>query len=300
MKKPYISAVVAVAPERDCEVMDSLKNMNYPKGKFEVIIKAGKNPSENRNKGIKAARGEIIAFLDDDAVLDLNLFKNAERFFKDHLEIDVVGGPQLTPKDDSFFAKTSGYAIESFFGTFRMSKRYSKGKLELDTDETTLTSANCFVRKKVFSKVAGFDPRLFPGEDPEFFARVKKNGFKLAYSPELVIYHRRRTGFFGFCRQFFNYGKVRLQKEKIGKSLPGLVFFMPSLFLIYLILLPLLVYLFNWWFALPLVFYLIVASLVSFYILFTKRVLGFLLLPFLFLSLHLSYGAGMLYFLLKQ
>lgn len=300
MKKPYISAVVAVAPERDCEVMDSLKNMNYPKGKFEVIIKAGKNPSENRNKGIKAARGEIIAFLDDDAVLDLNLFKNAERFFKDHLEIDVVGGPQLTPKDDSFFAKTSGYAIESFFGTFRMSKRYSKGKLELDTDETTLTSANCFVRKKVFSKVAGFDPRLFPGEDPEFFARVKKNGFKLAYSPELVIYHRRRAGFFGFCRQFFNYGKVRLQKEKIGKSLPGLVFFMPSLFLIYLILLPLLVYLFNWWFALPLVFYLIVASLVSFYILFTKRVLGFLLLPFLFLSLHLSYGAGMLYFLLKQ
>lgn len=300
MKKPYISAVVAVAPERDCEVMNSLKNMNYLKDRFEVIVKVGKNPSENRNKGVKSSRGEIIAFLDDDAVLDPNLFRNTEKFFNEHPEVDVVGGPQLTPKDDGFFAKTSGYAIESFFGTFRMSKRYTKGRLEMDTDETALTSANCFVRKKVFSKVAGFDPRLFPGEDPEFFSRVKRNGFKLAYSPELIIYHRRRADFFGFCRQFFSYGKVRLEKEKIGKSLPGLVFFMPSLFLIYLALLPLLVYLFSWGIALPFALYLIIASIVSFYILFTKRAVGFFLLPFLFLSLHLSYGAGMLYYLLKQ
>ncbi len=300
MKKPYISAVVPVAPERNCEVMNSLKNMNYPKDKFEIIIKIGKNPSENRNNGVKASKGEIIAFLDDDAVLDLDLFKNAENFFNEHPEIDVVGGPQLTPKDDGFFAKTSGYAIESFFGTFRMSKRYTQGKLELDTDETTLTSANCFVRKKIFSKVKGFDPRLFPGEDPEFFSRVKKTGFKLAYNPELVIYHRRRSNFFEFCKQFFNYGKVRLEKEKIGKSLPGLVFFIPSLFLIYLVLLPLLVYLFNWWFVLPFVFYLIVAFFVSVYVLFTKGALGFFLLPFLFLSMHLSYGAGMLYYLLKR
>lgn len=300
MKKPYISAVVPVAPERDCEVMLSLKNMNYPKNKFEVIIKVGKNPSENRNSGVRAAKGEIIAFLDDDAVLDLDLFKNAEDFFKEHPEIDLVGGPQLTPKDDGFFAKTSGYAIESFFGTFRMSKRYTQGKLELDTDETTLTSANCFVRKKVFLKVKGFDPRLFPGEDPEFFSRVKKNGFKLAYNPELVIYHRRRASFSGFFKQFFNYGKVRLEKEKIGKSLPSLVFFIPSLFLIYLVLLPFMIYFFSWWLILPLVLYVLIASLVSVYILFTKRALGFFLLPLLFLSIHLSYGAGMLYYLLKR
>src|SRR3989344_6244138 len=193
MKK--FSIVIAVAPYRNAEVLNSLKNINYDKSKYEVIIKKGTNPSENRNYGVKKARGEIIYLLDDDAIVDKNILKNAEEFFNKY-DADIVGGPQLTPKDDKFFAKLFGSAIETFWGSYKMANRYRKGKLNLDADELSLTSANCFVKKNVFKKIKGFDSRLWPGEDPEFFSRVKDNGFKIAYSPNLIIYHRRRNNLF--------------------------------------------------------------------------------------------------------
>src|SRR3989344_7694815 len=128
MKNPKFSIIIALSPDRDAEVLESLKNVNYPKSKYEVIVKKGLNPSENRNNAIKEAKGEIIAILDDDVYLDNDIFLNAESFFREHPEIDLVGGPQLTPTTDNFFAKASGYVLESSFGAYKMSSRYKKSK----------------------------------------------------------------------------------------------------------------------------------------------------------------------------
>ena len=106
-----------------------------------------------------------------------NLMEN-ERFFENNRDIDIIGGPQLTPKTDGWFARVSGYALESYFGTSKMSKRYKVGKLDLNADENSLTSANCFARRSVFKKIDSFNVKLYPGEDPEFFARAKKNRTK--------------------------------------------------------------------------------------------------------------------------
>src|SRR3989338_80331 len=292
------SLVIALAPERKIEVLDSLKEMDYDSKKYEVIVEVGKNPSENRNRGIQKAKGEIIAFIDDDARVNKDLLKNAEEFFNQHPEIDVVGGPQLTPKDDSFFAKATGCALSSFFGTYTMSNRYRLGELSLNADETSLTSANFFVRRKVFKKIGGFNPLLFPGEDPELITRMKQNGIKVAYSPSIIIYHRRRSDYTSFCKQFFKYGKVRVLKEKINKKKIGLVFLTPSLFTLYLILVvPLTVI--HKIFLLPLAIYFIIALIFSIAISLRKNILYLPLLPFIFLSIHASYGLGMLYSMLK-
>src|SRR3989338_1007455 len=208
------SLVIALAPERKIEVLDSLKEMDYDPKKYEVIVEVGKNPSENRNRGIQKAKGEIIAFIDDDARVNKDLLKNAEEFFNQHPEIDVVGGPQLTPKDDSFFAKATGCALSSFFGTYTMSNRYRLGELSLNADETSLTSANFFVRRKVFKKIGGFNPLLFPGEDPELITRMKQNGIKVAYSPSIIIYHRRR--------------KDKQEKNRISISYSLFVYVIPN------------------------------------------------------------------------
>src|SRR3989344_9005028 len=132
--KPKFSIVIAVAPYRNAEVFNSLKNLDYDKKKYEIIVKHGYNASENRNYGVKKARGEIIYLLDDDAIVDKNILKNAEEFFNKY-KADIVGGPQLTPKDDNFFAKIFGTAIESFWGSYKMASRYKKGKLNLNADE---------------------------------------------------------------------------------------------------------------------------------------------------------------------
>ena len=290
MKK--FSIVIALAPYRNAEVLKSLNNLDYDKNKYEVIIKEGYNPSENRNYCIKKAKGEIIAFIDDDAIVHKDLLKNAEKFFNTY-DIDIVGGPQLTPKDDKFSAKMFGSAIESFWCSYKMANRYKRGKLNLNADELSLTSANCFVKKDVFKKIKGFDSRLWPGEDPEFFSRAKENKFKIAYNPDLVMYHRRRPDLFSLLKQHYKYGKVRLKKEAINKKLVNPIIIIPSIFALYTVSLPILLA-FSKYFFLPVLLHLIIDIIVAFFIALKKNILYLPFLPIVFFSIHFSYGLGML------
>jgi len=287
------SIVIALAPYRNAEVLSSLKNLDYDKKKYEIIIIRGYNPSKNRNYGVKKAKGEIIYFLDDDAIVDKNILKIAENFFKKYKEIDIVGGPQLTPKDDKFFAKMFGAAIESFWCSYKMANRYKKGKLNLDANELSLTSANCFIKQGVFKKIKGFNARLWPGEDPEFFSRAKDNKFKIAYSPNLIIYHRRRSNLFSLLKQHYKYGNVRLKKEAINKKVVNPIMIIPSIFAVYLILLPFLL-MFSKDFFFPIKLHIIIDILVGVYIALKKNLLYLPFLPFVFFFVHFSYGLGML------
>jgi len=298
MTKLKFSLVIPVAPNRKCEILESIKELDYPKEKFETIIEMGTNPSVNRNKGAERSKGEIIAFLDDDAKLDKNYLKEAEKFFDEHLEIDIIGGPQLTPKDDKFFAKITGLAMSSFFGSHKMSIRYKRAKENLNADETSLTSANCFVRREVMDKIK-FNPALFPGEDPEFFTQAKNNGFKIAYTPNIIIYHRRRPNLRAFCKQFFSYGRSRVEMKNILKERVDLLFLLPVFFMFYLIALPFLVWI-NKLFWIPFLIYLLIALFFSLLLSIKQRnLIVFFVLPIIYIFLHLSYALGIIYRLLN-
>ncbi|MAH03444.1 hypothetical protein CMI39_01515 [Candidatus Pacearchaeota archaeon] len=313
------SLIIPLAPERGAEIIDSIKKLNYPKSDFHIIIVKGKNPSDNRNKGAMNAKGEIIGFLDDDAVVDVDLLKNVEEFFKEHQNIDIVGGPQLTPHDETGFAKISGYALSSKFGAWNLSQRYSRKKLNLNADEGSITSANLFVKKNVIDKIK-FDSNLFPGEDPKFIDDAKKYGFNVAYSPDLIMYHRRRPNIKSLIKQIFNYGKVRPAKESFISTLKKPSFLIPSVFFIYLSILAISIlvnptitggaigigkntnYLsLNFLLFVPLFFYILLSLGFSIYdSIKNKAYKATLFLPFIYPMIHISYGAGMIYGYLKK
>lgn len=295
--KPKFSVIIALAPSRHAEVLASLQKVDYDQKMLQIIIKKGLNPSENRNNGCKEATGEILAFIDDDAIVDRNIFQRAEEFFSRHPDIDLVGGPQLTPENDGFFAKTSGFVLESWFGTHAMRCRYKRCKENLDANETCITSANCFIRRSCFLKTSGFNPALFPGEDPEFFTRIKNEGLRIAYSPDLIVHHRRRDSLGGFCRQFYKYGKTRCLKEKLNKQKAGLLFLMPMFFVGYVVVGGVLSFL-HAAFLLPLLLYFFIDFLVSLWMGLHRGLHRIPLLIMLFFLLHTSYGLGMIaYFL---
>ena len=287
------SLVIPVAPERDAKILDSIKELDYPKKDFEIIVENGRNPSENRNKGIKKARGEFIIFLDDDAYVKQDYLKKIKIFFDKYPVIDIVGGPQLTSKNENFFARMSGIVLTSNFGVYKIRKRYVSEKINCDADETFLTSANLCARKKVFEKIGGFNTNLFPGEDPEFIFRAKKAGLKIACNPEMIIYHKRRGNFSSYCRQIFSYGFTRPKKDKIsGKT--NLLFLVPLIFSIYFLLLPTL-FLLNYFLLIPFIMHVSLSIIFSICnSLKNKSFLGIFILPFLYLFTHLTYGLGML------
>jgi len=89
------SLMIPVAPYRNAEILESIKKMSFPKKDYEIIIEKGTNASRNRNVGFERSKGDILVFLDDDAVVHKDLLKNAEDFFDKHPEWDYVQEYQL-------------------------------------------------------------------------------------------------------------------------------------------------------------------------------------------------------------
>ncbi|HRZ85762.1 MAG TPA: glycosyltransferase [Candidatus Paceibacterota bacterium] len=298
--KGKISIIIPLAVGKKLDY--SNKNNN-----LKIIIKEGDNPSKNRNSGVKETKTELIAFTNGHTYIPDNWYENVTNFFRENPQVDIVGGPQLTPKNSSLFERASGYALGSIFGAGGVKSRYSGKKLFLNADETMLTSANLVCKKKVFEKIK-FDESLYPGEDPKFINDAKKEGFIVAYSPNIVVHNKRRTTIDELSKQIFGYGKTRPEKENFFETLKKPFFIIPSLFLFYLIIL--LIYItykllnnqtVNLFFVLPLIIYVLlnlIFSLVN--SIKNKDFLAIFLLPEIYFVIHVSYGLGFITSTLKK
>ncbi len=286
MKK--VTIVIPLGENRNFVASESMRKH---KDKINFIVERGVNPSQNRNKGIKKAKTPLIGFINGHTTIADDWNEKAINFFKNYPEIDIVGGPQLTPKEDNSFGKISGYALGSIFGAAEASIRYKINRAILNANEKYITSSNLICKRKVFEKIF-FDENLWPGEDPKFISDAIKAGFKVAYFPEIIVYNRRRNSLDGLIKQIFGYGLTRPKKERFIETLKKPLFLIPSLFILYLAFLPTL-FLLNSALLYPLLLYLILNILFSFYSSFkNKDFFAFFLLPFLFLIIHLSYGLG--------
>jgi GT2 family glycosyltransferase len=159
------------------------------------------SPGWKRDFGADKAKGNILAFIDADAYPDRDWIKEALYIFKKYPKVVAVGGPGITPPQDSVAQKISGLIYEST----PISYRY---KPQLPRFVKELPSCNLFVRKSVFNKVGGFDCSFYPGEDSVLCAKLLKHG-KILYSPLVVVYHHRRSFPWGHWKQVANYGRMR-------------------------------------------------------------------------------------------
>jgi len=290
-----INVIIPLGQNREFDASESIKKHK----EIDFIVERGPNPSKNRNQGIKKAKSKFVGFINGHTVLSNNWTKEVKKFFKKYPKIDVVGGPQLNYEKDVFFARISSYALGSKFGSAAVSQRYSGSKIKFDADESDITSSNLVCRKHVFKKVK-FDENFYPAEDPKFISDAKKAGFKVAFSPHIKVSNRKRSTLFGLSKQIFNYGKMRPRKEGLFETIKKPYFLVPSLFVLYLVLLPLFLSISSL-FWIPPVLYLILNLIFSIYEGGkNKSLLGIVLLPLIFLSIHISYGLGFIYGFLRE
>lgn len=262
--------------------------IDFEHEKVKVIINSRK-PSAKRNMAAGIAKGGILAFIDSDAYPERDWVKNGVSYFREN--VDVVGGPNLTPPEDGFFQKISGDILASrIMGGFSL--RYREGRKK---DVGELPSCNLLVRKESFLKVGGFDESLLTGEDSKLcFDIHEKLGKRVVYSPDVVVYHHRRKFLFPHLKQVFVYGR---DKATLIRKRFRLIYTLPSLFVLYLVFgfilglfnnIILMLYLYS------LLAYLIVIGLFTFRINIFKWV-------FVFIGAvltHISYGVGFLFGLL--
>ncbi len=196
----------------------------------KVIPTGQVSPAHKRDIALNYAKGEILAFLDDDAYPVRDWLKNAVKDFDDP-NVAAVCGPAITPDSDTIRQQASGLVFSSFLVSGKFSYRYLPGKLQ-EVDD--YPSCNFLVRKSIMQELGGFNTNFWPGEDTKLCLDItKKLGKKIIYDPAVLVYHHRRTVFSAHLKQVAAYA---LHRGYFVKKYPQTslrpAYFLPSIFVI--------------------------------------------------------------------
>lgn len=200
--------------------------------KTKIIASGSTGPAQKRDLGAKAAKGDVLAFLDDDAYPSRQWLEAIVQNLSD-TEIAAVGGPGVTPPDCPFWEKASGAILASPLGAGSYTYRFIPSSRRYVDD---YPSMNLLVRKNYFRAVGGFDSHYWPGEDTKLcLDLVYKLKKKILYDPMALVYHHRRPLWTPHLLQQGNYGLHRGYFARIlPKTSARISYFLPSL----LVLLP--------------------------------------------------------------
>jgi cellulose synthase/poly-beta-1,6-N-acetylglucosamine synthase-like glycosyltransferase len=229
LKLDYPDFEIIILPD------EPIKQGVLPAGSAPVkIIPTGPvGPAQKRDIALNYAKGEILGFLDDDAFPRKDWLRNAVIHFKDE-QVASVGGPAVTPQNDTLSQKASGAVYSSFLVSSRFNYRYTpKNKQEVDD----YPSCNLFVRKSVMKDIGGFNTNFWPGEDTKLCLDITKRlGKKIIYDPKVLVWHHRRPLFRMHFNQVKSYAFHRgYFVKKFPETSLKLAYFIPSIFLFFVL-----------------------------------------------------------------
>jgi glycosyltransferase involved in cell wall biosynthesis len=196
-------------------------------GTFHYIFEPSQGKSFALNTGIRAAKGRVLAFIDDDVVADPSWLQN--------LTADILkgkcsgtGGKILL---DPNFVAPAWLPVEGPFSLAGMLAVFDLGKESCPLDRPPFGANMAFLRT-MFEKYGLFRTDMGPApgseirnEDVEFCRRLMNGGEVLQYEPEAIVYHavpdRRRTQEY-FLQFWFDHGRAVIRECGVRRPVLGI------------------------------------------------------------------------------
>lgn len=234
---PLVTVVLPIRNEAAfiARCFDALAKQDYPSDRMEVVIADGMSTDGTRdivaaacaqhatwrmidnpgrivptglNAAMAAARGEIIARVDGHCEIAPDYIRRCVQ----HLQngVDAVGGP-LETVGETQLANAIALAMSSTFGVGNSAFR-TVADMTMSTDSVAFPA----YRRAVVDKLGPFDEELVRNQDDEYNYRLRKAGGRILLAADVRSRYFSRSSIRSLWRQYFQYGywKVRvLQKH---------------------------------------------------------------------------------------
>lgn len=236
---PTVTVIIPARPdESEVQAAAAAQQLDFPADKLEIILARGRQPSVQRNTALRAARGDLIYFLDDDSLPPSGNLQKAVVHFRDP-QVQMLGGPNLCPSDAPELEQIFALVLSSWLAFGPSRARYAKVGQVRASSEKELILCNMMARRETLVKHGGFNEALYPNEENALMDEIQKEGGKLIYDPDFIVQRRPRRTLGSFCRMLRTYGRGRAEQFHETPTFGSALNFVPPLFVVYLITLPL-------------------------------------------------------------
>ncbi|MCR4660240.1 MAG: glycosyltransferase family 2 protein [Bacteroidales bacterium] len=165
---------------------------DYPDVRFNYYHEPNQGLSYARNCGINNAKGDVLVYVDDDALVNPEYLATYAAFFAAHPEAQAAGGPILPQYD----------GCEEPDWMSHYTRQLITGRLYLGEHEREFPrdaypgGGNAAYRSEVFQRVGLFNVELgrkgnslIGAEEKDIFDKMTSLGMRFYYLPTAILYH---------------------------------------------------------------------------------------------------------------
>jgi GT2 family glycosyltransferase len=165
-----------------------------------------------RNRALEEATGEMIAFIDDDVVVDRNWWRGLMEAIAENPDAAAFTGLvlpyELATQAQILFEQRGGF--RRGFEKIRYGQTLPGNSLYPCGSGIFGAGCNMAFRREILLKLGGFDEALAAprpgGDDLDIFYRVIREGYSLVYEPQYMVFHRHRREYEKLRHQYWTWG----------------------------------------------------------------------------------------------